>query len=245
MHPRSKILMVDDESNVLSGYQRTVGRVHALTVAEGGQAGLKAIADAGPFAVVITDMRMPGMTGLEFLEMARLTAKESVFMMLTGNADQQTAVDAINRGQIFRFLNKPCASEPLDLAIRAAIRQHELVTAERVLLRETFAGSIKLLVEAIELSNPSLAALQSSVKNLQQEVCSALGIPRDWQLMIAGSLSLLGLVTIPDLKLSEAIPNETLKSAAVLGHRLLNHIPRLASVATMISRQRDPGLLPA
>jgi CheY-like chemotaxis protein len=240
-----KILMVDDEPNVLAGYQRTAGRAHALTVAVGGAAGLTAMETGPAFAVVITDMRMPGMTGLEFIEAARAKNKETVFMMLTGNADQQTAADAINRGQIFRFLNKPCASENLDAAIRAAIRQYELVTAERVLLRETFTGSIKLLLDALELSNPRLALLQSTVKKAHAETCGALGIVRDWQMSVASSLCLIGLVTVPGMNRDEALSDEALELAASLGHRLLSNLPRLGAVATMILGQRKPGMLPA
>ena len=225
------ILMVDDEPNVLSGYQRTVGRTHLLTVAEGGAAGLAALQTGGPFAVIITDMRMPKMTGLEFIEAARATAKESVFMMLTGNADQQTAVDAINRGNIFRFLNKPCSSELLDQAIRAAVRQYELVTAERVLLRDTFTGSVKLLVDALDIANPFLASIQNTAKKVHQELCKHLGINRDWQMTVASSLCLIGLVTVPGLKKDAAVSDEALDLAASLGHRLIKNLPRLNSVA--------------
>jgi DNA-binding response OmpR family regulator len=236
--------MVDDEPNVLSGYQRTTGRVHAVSVALGGPAGLAAIETGPAFAVVITDMRMPGMSGVEFIEAARVNSKETVFMMLTGNADQQTAVNAINRGQIFRFLNKPCAAEHLDVAIRAAIRQYELVTAERVLLRETFTGSVKLLLDALELSNPRLASLQSAVKKTHAETCSALGIARDWQMSVASALCLIGLVTVPGLNRDDALSDESLQMAASLGHRLLSNLPRLSAVAAMIQGQRKLAMLP-
>jgi response regulator RpfG family c-di-GMP phosphodiesterase len=241
---QDKILMVDDEPNVLSGYQRTVGRSHPLTIAEGAAAGLAAIQSAGPFAVVITDMRMPEMTGLEFIASARASAKESVFMMLTGNADQQTAVDAINCGQIFRFLNKPCSPQQLDQAIRAGLRQYELVTAERILLRDTLTGTIKLLADALEMANPFLASIQTTVKKFHLELCTALGIARDWQMSVAAALCLIGLVTVPGLKKEAGLTDEALELAATLGHRLITKLPRLSPVAEMILHQRDPGPLP-
>jgi CheY-like chemotaxis protein len=240
-----KILMVDDEPNVLEGYRRTLGRTYALTVALGGASAIAAIASSGPFAVVITDMRMPEMTGLEFIRAARPTAKESVFMMLTGNADQQTAVDAINCGNIFRFLNKPCSSEQLTKAIGAAVRQYELVITERVLLRETLTGSVRLMADALELTNPFLASVQSTVKKVHQNLCVELGVPRDWQMTVASSLCLVGLVTVPGLKKDEAVSDESLDLAATLGHRLLKNMPRLGPVAEMIRRQRELGSLPA
>lgn len=241
-----KILMVDDEPNILSGYQRTVGRNFSLTCAEGGEPALIAIAKAkSPFSVIITDMRMPRMNGIEFITAAKLKTRDSVFMVLTGNADQQTAVDAINNGQIFRFLNKPCTCALLETSILAAIRQYELVTAERVLLRDTFAGSVRLLIDTLELANPTVFRFQSLVKATQQQACRALGIGNEWELAVAGSLCLIGLVAIPGIKPNEAISEKFLETAAVAGSQLVSHIPRLASVSTMIRRQREPGLLPA
>jgi DNA-binding response OmpR family regulator len=240
----AKILMVDDEPNVLSGYLRTVGRSFNVVCAEGGAAGLTTLESKGPFAVVVTDMRMPQMNGIEFITAARGKSRETVFMMLTGNGDQQTAVDAINHGHIFRFLSKPCPQEKLDAALRAALRQYDLVTAERVLLRETLAGSIKLLVDALELTHPPLAVLQSMVKQTHYEICAAIGLPRDWQTTIAGSLCLIGLVTIPGIKSNEAVSDEALGLAASLGSRLIGNLPRLGSVAAMILHQRDAGMLP-
>jgi DNA-binding response OmpR family regulator len=240
----AKILMVDDEPNVLSAYLRTVGRTFSVVCAEGGAAGLAALESKGPFAVVVTDMRMPQMNGIEFITAARVKSKEAVFMMLTGNGDQQTAVDAINHGHIFRFLNKPCSQEKLDAALRAGLRQYELVTAERVLLRETLAGSIKLLVDALELTHPPLAVLQSMVKQTHYEICPAIGLPRDWQMTVAGSLCLIGLVTVPGIKPNEGVSDEALEAAASLGSRLIGNLPRLGSVAAMILHQRDAGMLP-
>jgi CheY-like chemotaxis protein len=230
--------MVDDEAFVLAGYRRTVGRAFSLTCAEGGAAGLNAL-QSGPFAVIITDMRMPHMNGLEFITAARARSRDSVFMMLTGNADQQTAADAINQGNIFRFLNKPCPPESLEAAIRAGIRQHELITAERVLLRETFAGSIKFMIEVLELANPELFALQSLVKQIQQKICGKLGVRCDWQLTVAGSLCLVGLMTIPGVSARNGLSEDMLDQAASIGCRLLSHIPRIGSVVSMIRRQRE------
>ena len=240
-----KILMIDDEPNVISGFRRTIGRSFALTCAESGAAALALLESAGPFAVVITDMRMPEMNGLEFIMAARLKSRDSVYMMLTGNADQQTAIDAINQGHIFRFLNKPCSPEVLEAGILAALRQYDLVTAEHDLLRDTFAGSIKFMVEALELANPELFAVQARVKQIQQQLCTALEL-RDWQFSVAGSLCLLGLITLPGVVAQAGLTEETLVKVAAIGGRLLQHIPRIRSVVSMILRQREviPSLPP-
>lgn len=243
--PPNKILMVDDDPNVLAGFRRTIGRAFKLEYADGGNAALKLLAVSHDFAVIVTDMRMPELNGIEFIARARSLCPDSVYMMLTGNADQQTAIDAINLGQIFRFLSKPCSAELLEAAIRAGIRQYELVTAERVLLRDTLTGSIRLLVEALELSKPAIFAQQACVKHVVVELYTALKLPRDWQITAASSLCLLGLLTEPDLLCAHAASEELLEQCARIGASLLANIPRLSTVAAMVRRQREEGILPS
>lgn len=239
-----KILMVDDDPNVLCAYRRTLGRHFAVTCAEGGPAAIAAMESDGPFAVIVTDMRMPGMNGLEFIHASREKSKETVYLMLTGNGDQQTAVDAINTGHIFRFLTKPCSQPMLESSLRAAIRQHEMLTAERVLLRDTLTGSIRLMVDALGLAEPHLGAAQNAVKQLVYELCSHFRIPYDWQFMVAGSVCLIGLVGIHRNR-SHAVPSErALQGAAALGSRLVANIPRMSGVSAILARQREPALLP-
>ncbi len=244
--PAAKILMVDDEPQILSAFRRTLGRQFQVTCAQGAAEGLAALqSPAAPFAVVVTDMTMPGMNGVQFIAAARPRAGDAVFMMLTGNADQQTAAMAINAGHVFRFLNKPCPAEQLEVEVRAALRHHELMVAEKTLLRETVTGSIKLLADALELCSPVAMAHVSQVKRTLAQVSGPLGIQPDWQLSIAASLSLIGLITIPGLSSDTEITEPQLAQAATVGSRLIGHIPRLAGVAAMIAKQREPGDLPA
>lgn len=98
-----KILIVDDDKNLLSGIRRQLREHFEVTIAVGGAQALEALTEKGPFAVIVSDMRMPEMTGVELLGAFKERAPETVRMMLTGNADQNTAADAINSGSIFRF----------------------------------------------------------------------------------------------------------------------------------------------
>ena len=90
-----KILCVDDDPRILQAFQRQLRKQFHIETAPGGAEGLEAIASSGPFAVIVSDMRMPGMDGIQFLSAVKERAPESVRIMLTGNADQQTAVDAV------------------------------------------------------------------------------------------------------------------------------------------------------
>jgi DNA-binding NtrC family response regulator len=119
----AKILFVDDEAAVLAGYDRTLHREFEVDTAAGGELGLKAINSSGPYAVVISDMRMPGMSGAQFLAKARQSSPDMVRMLLTGYTDLSAAMEAVNEGNIFRFLTKPCAKEVLVAAINSGVEQ--------------------------------------------------------------------------------------------------------------------------
>ena len=129
-----EILCVDDEPAVLAGFKRTLRSTFAIETAEGGQAGLAEIAANGPYAVVVSDMSMPGMNGIEFLSEVQKMAPDTVRIMLTGHTDHETASAAINEGRIFRFLIKPCDLKRLAEALKAGIEQYRYLTAENELV---------------------------------------------------------------------------------------------------------------
>lgn len=121
-----KILFVDDDSNILEAYKRQMRKRFTIETALGGEEGLAVIARNGPFAVVVADMRMPRMDGIEFLMKVKTIAPHTVRMMLTGNADQQTANDAVEKGQVFHYLTKPCNPDVLTKAIDAGLSLYQL-----------------------------------------------------------------------------------------------------------------------
>ncbi len=133
---QEKILLVDDDPNVLSGYRRHLGRRYTLLTALGGQEALDLLATEPDVAVIIADMRMPGMNGVQFLAECEKRHEGAVRMMLTGNADQETAVQAVNRGHVFRFLSKPASVEAVTEAVDAGLKQHRLQRADRELIRQ-------------------------------------------------------------------------------------------------------------
>lgn len=237
-----KILIIDDESNVLAGLTRQLRRRFDVSAAPGGREALAAIKEYGPFAVVICDMRMPGMDGVETLENIREISPDTVRMMLTGNADQQTAVDAINRGNIFRFFTKPCPTETLEQGILAAIRQHHLVTAERELLEKTLAGSVKVLVDVLSMIDPEAFGRSTRLRNWARKVAAELACPSPWQIEIAAMLSPIGRVSVPPEllaklagggKLTKA-EKEVLERTPEAGRNLVANIPRLQPVAEIV-----------
>ncbi|MCU0538831.1 MAG: SpoIIE family protein phosphatase [Desulfobacterales bacterium] len=132
-----RVLLVDDDPHLLAGFQRQLRKKIDLVTAESGPDGLAALRNGGPFAVVVTDYCMPGMNGIEFLSRVREIAPECVRMLLTGSADLAVAINAVNRGNIFRFLTKPCSSEEFQSALAQGIAEYRRVHKERKFNKRT------------------------------------------------------------------------------------------------------------
>lgn len=241
-----KILFVDDEPKILDGIQRQLFGEFDLETAVGADAALERLASGGPFAVVVSDMRMPGMDGVQFLATIRQRAPDSVRMMLTGCADQDTAIQAVNEGCIFRFLTKPCAPEHLVNALTDGIEQYRLIRAEKDLLQKTLRGAVKVLSEVLALTNPTAFGYASRVQRLVRALCVEMKIDKSWQLEIAAMLSQIGCVTVPPDTLERAwrgkplkrVEMEMITSYPSRGSELVRNIPRLDEIARIIAYQQ-------
>jgi len=132
-----QILFVDDDQNLLDGLARILHSEFTIETAPGGKEALALIHLFGPFAIVISDMRMPGLDGAEFLARVRALSPQTVRMLLTGYKDLNRAITAVNDGQIFRYLTKPCSSEELVSAIRLGLAQYRENVEAAELLKET------------------------------------------------------------------------------------------------------------
>jgi response regulator RpfG family c-di-GMP phosphodiesterase len=241
------LLCVDDEPLVLEGLTLHLRRGFTLTTATSGAAGLEVIKSKGPFAIVMSDMRMPGMSGAEFLSKVREGWPNTVRVLLTGQSDLPSAIAAVNDGQIFRFLTKPCPPDVLLGALAAAAKQHELITGERVLLEQTLHGSIKALTDILSLANPSAFGRANRAKVFMGLVLAEMQRPSDWVCDVAAMLSQIGSVTIPAETLerlydgSQLTPEEVAMTARLpaVAVQLLGAIPRLDGVRDILGHMDD------
>ncbi|MEP6901111.1 MAG: HD domain-containing phosphohydrolase [Actinomycetota bacterium] len=241
----NKILCVDDDPNILQGYKRALRKDFDITIAEGGEEGLATIKSEGDFALIVSDMRMPGMDGVQFLSRVKEVAPQTVRVMLTGNSDQQTAMDAVNEGNIFRFLTKPCPPEILAMTLNAGLEQYRLITAEKQLLEQTLNKGLQVLVDILALVNPTAFSRSNRVKKLAREIADNLGVSNSWQVEFAAMLSQIGCVTVPEEILQKISSGTALseKEASMyhqhpqIGHDLIARIPRMEVVAEIIANQ--------
>ncbi len=240
-----KILFVDDEPNLLSAFQRQLRKQFDVDIAVGPEAGLAVLENPEPYGVVVADMRMPVMNGVEFLAKVKQSAPNIVRIMLTGNADQGTAIEAINEGNIFRFLNKPCPPEKLTDALNAALRQHQLITAEHELLESTLRGSVKVLTEILAMAEPKSFGHAEALRLQIRQLATVMGVQPVWELEVAAMLSHIGAVVIPPevvlkARIGHALsPKEQEMFARVpaVGGSLISQIPRLEEVSKIVTYQ--------
>ncbi len=242
-----KILFVDDDTNLLAALQRTQRKQFDLDIAPGGEAGLALVQKNGPYAIVVSDMRMPIMNGAQFLAKVRDIQPDSIRIVLTGQSDMKDAIEAVNRGNIFRFLTKPCSNETLTQALEAGLEQYRLVHAEKELLEKTLQGTVKVLADVLSLVNPVAFSRATRLKRYIHHMLLVLKTENAWQYEMAALLSQIGCVTLPPDVLQRHFSNEPLSkdeqqmldAFPTVGRDLLVPIPRLEKVALMIAKQHE------
>ena len=244
-----KILLVDDDSHVLDGYRRTLSREFEMETALGGQQALVVASEKGPYAVVVSDMRMPGMDGVQLLSRIKALSPDTIRVMLTGHADTETAIHAINEGSIFRFLNKPCEKDLMAKTLTAALVQYRLVTAEKQLLEQTLSGSLQVLTEVLSLVNPAAFSRAERARRYIHHVVTAMKLGNPWQYEAAAMLSQLGCVTLAPETIDAVYSGKPLSENEQaqydahpnVAYELLSKIPRLEPIAWMVQHQNRPA----
>lgn len=212
------VLLVDDEESILSALRRLLRRepFHILT-ASGGQAGLDELA-RNRVDVIVSDQRMPGMSGIEFLRRAKELYPDTVRIVLSGYADLQSITDAINEGAIYKFLSKPWDDDQIKAEIAEAFRRKAEHDAERGSRHDAMVANAQLtqinvrLQDAVveqrrraELGETALAAVQEIINCLPTPL---LGVDADGLLVFANSAATrrFGARPLLGANLAEALP---------------------------------------
>lgn len=248
---RPRVLFVDDEENLLHGILRQVRGIVAaeLTTSSVEAAGMleQSVADGhGGYAVVVSDMRMPEMDGAALLEYSRTVCPDTTRLLLTGYADVDSAIAAVNDGNIFRFLTKPCPTLTLRSALIDAIDHHQLLMDRRELLELTLRGAIEALVDTLAMTHPAAFARASRLRRLVRAVAERLELSNSWQIEVAAQLGEIGVVTLPPEAL-EALTKGTPTNAAVarmlqslpaVADEVLGRIPRMDAVREIVREQQ-------
>lgn len=241
-----KILFVDDEPAILKSMLRQLRGRFDVRAAESGKEALQRLKEEGPFAVIVSDMRMPDMNGIDLMKLVKDLYPHTVRLILTGCADQKTAMEAVNTGQIFRFLTKPCPPPLFITSLALALRQHRLVTSEQELLKNTLKGCGGVLSELLGMANPLAFSSGLRIKEYVVRIVETLRLPHPWQYEMAALLSQIGCITLPGELLNKFYAGQKLTPAEIeqfeshpeTARKLLERIPRMENIAAMIALQR-------
>jgi response regulator RpfG family c-di-GMP phosphodiesterase len=239
------ILLVDDEEAILDGLRRQLRKKFTVHTAGSGAAGLELLATE-PITVVVSDMRMPQMDGATFLAKVRAQHPNVIRILLTGQADTQSAISAVNEGQIYRFLTKPCPPEVLLEEIGSAVELNRLIAAEKELLGSTLRRTVEALIATLSLAQPLAFARAVRVQRVVTELAQALELDEPWEVEVTAMLAHLGAVTLPPTVLTKLDAGRPLNEEEremearipQLSRDLVAAIPRLEVVAESIGWQR-------
>lgn len=236
------VLLVDDESQVTDGLKLQIRKEFNVHTADSGKAGLEFLKENDRVAVIVSDMRMPEMDGAEFLSRSIELAPDATRLLLTGQTDLESAIQAINEGRIFRFLTKPCDRDTFRNAMADALRQHLLVVAERDILERTLRGAVEVLTELLGVLQPKAARRSHRLLDVVRQVTAALGLPLDWRTEVGAMLSHVGCIGMPEEVLEQVFSGAPLKKEERklfsqhpdLASQWVSTVPRLESVAEAI-----------
>jgi len=187
------ILFVDDEKHNLTAFKSAFRRNYDVFLANSAEEGLKILRD-NPIKVIITDQRMPGMTGIELLEKIIPTYPNAIRMILTGFSDVEAIINAINTGQVYRYITKPWNKNELKITIDNALEAYHLREENKTLIQnlqaanegledkvqkrtqeiEQYLGIVKKQWDGIQASISYAQRIQTAILPLEETLCNAL-----------------------------------------------------------------------
>ncbi len=240
----NKILCVDDEEAILRGFKLNLNNKFELHFASDGIEGLELFKREGGFAAVLSDMRMPHMSGAEMLHGIKKIDSEVVTVLLTGHTDFESAMAAVNDGNVFRMLSKPCPPDVLRKVLKDAIEQYDLITSKRILLDQTLRGAVDALSQSLAITQPLFFGRAQRVRRMANGLAEAVQLVESWRVGVAAIFSQLAYLSIPnhwsesvyyrkDLKpelkaMLKDLPEETLK--------IIDLIPGLTDIREILQR---------
>jgi CheY-like chemotaxis protein len=241
------VLLVDDEAAVLETLALQLRHDHKVLTAESGTDALALLATAGPVAAVVSDLRMPGMDGVELLRRVQLEYPDTTRVMHSAQGDLNGAIAAINDGGVYRYLAKPATTEELRDAVRDAVELHARSTTERHLLDTTLKSSLQALFGVLELASPTAFARAGRIRTLVASLCHALQLDALWEIEVAAMASQLGAVTIPPSvlrKLDRGLPctadeQRMIDAMPRVAAQLIKDIPMLSDVIEIVEGLDD------
>ncbi len=234
MEKQSKVLVVDDDQFALRSIAKVLeGDGYQVVTAAGGSEALDLLKQDS-FDLVLTDLKMPGVDGLEVLRQAREIAPQAVVLIFTGYASVESAIEALREGA-YDYLVKPCSADELKLKIERGLervhlaeerqRAEEELRRSYVKLQRALEGTIHTLVSAIELRDPYTAGHQRRMTQLACTIAKEMSLPEEQieGIRMAALIHDMGKITVPAEILSKPAPLSDLEYGLIKNHAQVGH----------------------
>lgn len=245
-----KILFVDDETANLRVLERLFRNTYEVINAASGTEALELLTEHD-VAVIISDQRMPGMTGIEFLKRAAEMRPQTVRIILTGYTDATALVEAINSGVVYKYVTKPWVNEDLQQTVKRALQHYETTKAQRQLQlqNERLQSRLKMtrdsFVEAItvmaELRSPNSLAHVERTREHAVAVGASMGLegPDLERLSLMARLHEAAMIHIPNAILHKDSPYSDADHGVIRQHfepglAMLENVPDFAEIASAL-----------
>jgi putative nucleotidyltransferase with HDIG domain len=245
------VLLVDDEQKVLDAHRRTLRARFDLHTARSGPEALEAMEAHGPFTVVISDFKMPDMDGIALLARVAALYPDTVRMILTGYADMDTAIRAVNTGAVFRFLTKPSEPDDLVMALCAGIEHADMVRAAKELeivrrLKDGFEQTLRAFTRLVEFRDPYTSGHMDRTADIAVMIAEGMDMDKDdiAGLRLAAMVHDIGKVAVPSHilnKLGELTDAEftIIKAHAEVGAEIFKGLGVEWPIARMIREHHE------
>jgi len=242
------ILVVDDEENNLQLFMRTFRKKYNVFMAKTGQEALDILRN-NKVDLIISDQRMPEMEGVEFLQHSLELSPDSVRILITGYADANAIISAINSVKIHRYIKKPWIPEDLINVVDASLEIYQLNIDNQQLtvdLKDLFSGTITAITEALDAKDSYTFGRSKRVTYYAMETGKYLNLTDNLlsELELAGLLHDIGMIGVPETILNkteilEADEFEMIKTHVNIGVKILEEIKQLESVINIVKAHHE------
>ncbi len=242
-----RILLVEQDRNPVEDWRSQLETRFRIDVEQTSQAALRRLEERSLYAVVVAGSLGSERKGVDFFCRARELSPETVRVMQTSGLDPETAVHAVNVGEVFRFIPADCSQHQLVSTLLECVERHRVLAADREILAQTLSGAVTLLSEVLSLANPLVFRRASRIMRIALECAGRLGLTHPWELKLAAMYSQLGCIALPRAIMEKVCHGESLSTAETrafhqhpaAGQRMLESIPGLKFVARVIGRQLE------
>lgn len=242
---RARILLVDDSEDILETLRDFLAETYDVDAAGSGAEGLEYLKGSRNYAVVISDLHMPRMNGLEFLRQCELHSPLTTRLLFSGDAGSRMANSALDVSLCFRVLPKTTPLAEFLSIVALAVRHHERAEVEHELLESTLRQSVCLLLDIFSATAPASFEMSLRLQRTVRQFAEAANLPSPWEVEMAAGLARIGAATLPPAVVAKFSSREKLNLAEKtlvekipeISARMIEAIPRMKGVAEIVRYQ--------